>query len=75
MGAPLPLWHEGTLPGFEPRDVAAAVNGTVVGWTPTLLDARGARFAMLLTEPLLAGATGPPTLHEIDGDCLRPLVT
>lgn len=79
-GAPLPLWRQGTIEGDEGRDVAAVVDGNIVGWSVTQPSPLGAanRFGMLLTEPLVRSASGAPRYYEIvdePGCRLRPLAT
>lgn len=73
---PLPLWHEAVVDVDEQLDVAAVLDGRVVGWGVARPDPDGARVGLLLAEPLLAGAEGRPVLHQIvddDGCRLVPL--
>jgi hypothetical protein len=78
-GEPMPLWFEGTLGVDDPRDVAAVVDGTFVGWGtsyPQHLSGDGNRFGVLLAAPLLDDVSGPPTFFEVvdvAGCRLRPL--
>jgi hypothetical protein len=78
-GDPLPLWHEGSLDADGSRDVAAAVDGTVAGWSVSIPGHRMTeenRFGVLLAEPLVSDAGGAPAFYEIvdDPGCrLRPL--
>lgn len=74
-GAPVPIWHEGTVDRDTPIDIAAVVEDTVVAWSPSRLADGANRFGLLLTEPLIEGAASAPTIYQVDGDCLRPLDT
>lgn len=76
---PVPLWHEGTVAGEEPVDVAAAVDGVVVAWSPAYGATEELQFGFLLAEPLVDGATteDPVFYQVVDGaGCgLVPLAT
>lgn len=76
---PVPLWHEATVSGEEHLDVAAAVDGVIVAWTPVYGVTGGLGFGVLLAEPLLDGATGDPVYYEVvdddEGCTLVPLAT
>ncbi|CAN5856471.1 hypothetical protein BH23ACT2_BH23ACT2_20420 [soil metagenome] len=74
---PLPLWHEGTVESEAPIDVAAAVDGVVVGWNVARPTLEGTVFGVLLAEPLVDGIDEVPRLYQVvDGDscALAPLV-
>jgi hypothetical protein len=70
-GEALPLWHEGTLDVDDSRDIAAAVDGTIVAWSVSYAVAagdflpEGNRFGLLLAEPLVRQAAGSPEIYEI----------
>lgn len=74
---PLPLWHEGTVDDPREFDVAAAVDGRIVGWSTTLPPRIGpTRVGVLFAEPLVVDATSDPVWFEVVAgeECrLRPL--
>ncbi|CAN5746126.1 hypothetical protein BH24ACT4_BH24ACT4_13440 [soil metagenome] len=76
-GEPRRLWYPGTIEADGVRDLAAVVDGTVVGWAASAPNPKDNPFGILLAAPLLdEDAPGPPDLYEItdgDGCRLRPL--
>jgi hypothetical protein len=80
---PLPLWHEGTVEVAnqleDQIDVAAVVDGVVVGWNVSRTNPDGDPvFGVLLAEPLVPGIDEVPVLYQVvdgDGCRLAPLAT
>lgn len=75
-GEPVPLWHEGSVAVDDLIDVAATVDGVVVGWGVARPTEEGTVFGLLLVEPLVEGRGEVPELHQVvDGDSctLAPL--
>jgi hypothetical protein len=78
---PLPIWLEGTVDDDDARDLAVVVDGVVAGWStshPESITGERNPFGILLTAPLVEGASGAPALHEIvdePGCRLRPVRT
>ncbi|CAN5319634.1 hypothetical protein BH20ACT3_BH20ACT3_03240 [soil metagenome] len=63
-GEPLPLWRQGILDVADPRSIAAAVDGTIVGWGAST-TAEDNAFGLFLAEPLVSDAVGAPEFYEI----------
>lgn len=70
---PLPLWHTATIEVDDAIDVAAVIDGRVVAWNQARpWDGSPATLELLLSEPLVEGASSAPELHQIvDGDDCR----
>jgi hypothetical protein len=67
----LPLWHEGRVLLDESIDVAAVVDGVVVGWGATLPAGDTSRVGILFTEDLVLDAASDPRFYEVvdEGSC------
>ncbi len=69
---PLPLWHAGLIAADGVRDLAAVVDGTIVGWAASAPNPKDNPFGILLAAPLLGDSPAVPDLYEItDGDGCR----
>lgn len=70
---PLPLWRQLLIADDDTHDIAAAVDGRIVGWSVSTRTFKtpGNRAGILLTEPLVRAATGAPEYYEIvdEADC------
>lgn len=73
---PLPLWHEGRVLSDQSIDVAASVDGTIVGWGATLPAGSTSRLGILFADQLVLEAKGDPIYYQVvdEADCsLRAL--
>jgi hypothetical protein len=74
----IPAWIEGYAANELVRDVAAALDGEIAGWSVARPTFDGGWFGMVLAEPVMQRSTGDLRLYAVvDGsDCrLEPLDT